>query len=501
MRKVASPSARPERSEWPTWPASLRSATRRRVLALGAGGTALAALAGGRLARAEDLAAILGPLPATPEKGVLVWDPSEEGYVAEEFLLRGWADVTETVTMADAIDMSARDNVLDLGRRNFPLTLLDPQVRYVTRLIVYRPLEPTRFSGRTIIEPIHPLGGGESPVWASLNAFFMARGDALVAVQHPVTFAGLKAADPARYRALDAAHPSLLWGMLADAGRLAKEQILMPTLNVRRVYMTGYSFTGVATATFANYHHERTRLKSLAPVFDGYLSMANACFVRPIDAPVIRLNTQSDFAEFGGLANRAPDSDARIGRFRLYELAGAAHFVTPWPTRHAARAPRAGPALPPAPGQPHFDAAACAAGFPEGSTANDFPTRIAQAGAFASLCAWAETDAIPPRAPRILVDKAGRTKLDAHGNALGGLRFPQVSAPVATYAVGEGSAPLCGLFGYKRVWSAAELRALYPSAEAYVAAVRAQTSALVRQRFITPEGGAELLAEAQTIAF
>ncbi len=39
--------------------------------------------------------------------------------------------------------------------------------------------------------------------------------------------------------------------------------------------------------------------------------MANATYVRDLDAAVIRFNTQSDFDSFGGLQNRKPDSDAK----------------------------------------------------------------------------------------------------------------------------------------------------------------------------------------------
>ena len=37
--------------------------------------------------------------------------------------------------------------------------------------------------------------------------------------------------------------------------------------------------------------------------------MADAQYVRPLDVPVMRLNTQSDFNGFGGLKNRRPDDD------------------------------------------------------------------------------------------------------------------------------------------------------------------------------------------------
>lgn len=47
---------------------------------------------------------------------------------------------------------------------------------------------------------------------------------------------------------------------------------------VRHLLMTGISFTGVATSTFANYHHRDARLADGRNIFDGYLSMENATY-------------------------------------------------------------------------------------------------------------------------------------------------------------------------------------------------------------------------------
>src|SRR5262249_16633320 len=112
--------------------------TRRFLMALGAGAMA-AALWPRPLPPQEDYRGpeLYGPLPDTPGKGVLVWDVSAHGYVAEEYFLSSLADVTTSVNMADAVDMSTRDNVADLARRKWPLTQVAEMIPYVTRLIVY----------------------------------------------------------------------------------------------------------------------------------------------------------------------------------------------------------------------------------------------------------------------------------------------------------------------------------------------------------------------------
>ena len=55
------------------------------------------------------------------------------------------------------------------------------------------------------------------------------------------------------------------------------------------------------------------------------------------------------------------------------------------------------------------------------------------------LLRWVDEGIVPPRAPRILLDRDesndGSTMvLDAHGNPLGGIRSPYVDVPTAKYA-------------------------------------------------------------------
>ena len=458
---------------------------RRAVLSMGGSSLLLAAArawpgAGSSSARLE------GPL-AEPGKGLLLWGVDANGYLAEEFLMRGAADVYESVSMADAVDTNTRDNIADQAQRTFPLKLAAAARPYCTRLVVYRPAQASRFSGTVLMEPTHPIAGGTNIVWRDINAFFMDRGDAYVAVQHPATLPGLAQADTARYGSLSAVHPSQLWGMLADAGRLVKgaKPVLLGGSRPRRLYMTGYSFTGVATATFADYHHDGTRLPGGAPVFDGYMPMANAMFVKPLDVPVMRLNTQSDFDSFGGLNNRAPDS----ARFRHYEVAGAAHVWTERPQAGEAVPPK-GPPIAPPPGQPHLDPASCFTQFPAGYKPNDFPLNLVMTQAFVNLYDWVERGMAPPPSAHIEIDAQGQTRVDANGNALGGVRLPEVSVPSATYGVAQGT--LCFLFGYRLPFDASKLKQLYGNKDTYVAKVAEAAKQLVAQRLIQQKGAEEL---------
>ena len=73
---------------------------------------------------ATPIPQVRGPLADTATQGVLVWDVAGAGYVAEEYLVSGKADVYEPVAMADASNMLVRDNVRDMGQRDFTLKTL-----------------------------------------------------------------------------------------------------------------------------------------------------------------------------------------------------------------------------------------------------------------------------------------------------------------------------------------------------------------------------------------
>jgi Alpha/beta hydrolase domain len=432
---------------------------------------------------------LVGPLADTPAKGLMVWNVAAVGYVAEEYFLSGRTNIYRPVSMADAPDVASRDNLKDLGARDFSRQILKSDQPFTTRLIVYRPSEVRNFSGNVIVESLHPTGGGSSLAWNILHSFFVANGDAYVGVQHPLTIAGLKAGDAARYGALTADDATQLWGMLAQTGVAIKMGGVGSPLQgygVRHVMLTGYSYTGVATATFANYHHHESKLADGRHVFDAYLPMADAQYVRPLDVPVMRLNTQSDYNGFGGLNNRRSDDD----RYRHYEVAGAAHVALPPPADGAI--PPAPTKLAPAPGQPHFSAAECQAGFPKGSRPNDFPLHIVQAAMFANMYHWLNTGRAPPPSALIETNPDGSTLLDQWGNAKGGVRLPQVSVPIATYGVGSGAA--CLLFGYTDPFPAVRSQMLYGDHRGYLAQVRRSVDGLLADGLILPGGAEKLLA-------
>ncbi|HUC04225.1 MAG TPA: alpha/beta hydrolase domain-containing protein, partial [Acidimicrobiales bacterium] len=117
---------------------------------------------------------------------------------------------------------------------------------------------------------------------------------------------------------------------------------------------------------------------------------------------------------------------------------------------------------------------------------------------------WVTTGVAPRQSPRLQVDEATHTfKVDANGNALGGIRTPQVQAPVATLSgIGQpGATPapdagsqtessavsgpaLCGIFGTTKPFTLVKLARLYPTHATFVRKWDAATAAEVKQGYL-----------------
>jgi hypothetical protein len=102
---------------------------------------------------------------------------------------------------------------------------------------------------------------------------------------------------------------------------------------------------------------------------------------------------------------------------------------------------------------------------------------------------WITQGRAAPSFPRIEVEAARppRLRRDDHGNAVGGIRLPELEVPVAAYrgmATGIGLPPL---FGAARPFTDDELRAMYPSRRLFEARWRQVVDDLVTAEAIRPE--------------
>src|SRR5438093_1295426 len=315
---------------------------------------------------------------------------------------------------------------------------------YVNRLMVLRPISARRFSGSVLVELDNMTNRWDlEKMWYSDHDQLMRDGDAYVGVtSSPMTVASLKAFDPTRYASLSWANP------VPPVQRCAS-----PDLNS--------SSAAIPQADPRN-------------------------VIQPGHQPVIDVQTQTDFYNLGGFEEERADSDAPGDGYRLYQVPGSSHsseYTT---------------------GLVPFPADLARAGFTysyynctDAGYSNDFPLWYIFNGAIVNLDAWVRHGIAPPHAGRIQVTGAGTpnwaTVLDAHGNAVGGLRTPWVDVPTQTYFPTSTPGSSCSLFGHRLPFAKATLLALHPNHGAYPTPFIAETQQVVRDRWITPEDGEAII--------
>jgi hypothetical protein len=451
-------------------------------------------------------------------------DLATVGYSETEYFVRGFANIYDWWGSPQDAGVAIRQ----------------PRVPYTTRILVRRPRDAARASGRVVVELLNPTGLYDfAPLWGFSWQHFTRNGDVWVGVTvKPVAAATLKTYDPVRYADLSFAYTQssectptptraglpgandnrnnppdaengLAWDITAQVGALlrssSKENPLLD-ISPKHLIAAGYSQTGGYLVTFANALHRVLRLGNGEPVFDGYLNAAgsnatpiNQCaaplpdddprrVVMPRDVPFITAMTESDF-------NRRPqarraDSDEPRDFYRLFEITGSGH---------------AGPF---AAGVPS-DADLKIAGFnPPGSGLcveddGDFPVGLAFNAIWQQYAEYLGQGLPFASVPRIETDAQHQAVRDELGNALGGWRLPQIEVPLAAFK-GSGTPredtdrarTACGLTGVMQPFSAAQLKELYGSRTAYLERFRAAIDAAVAERRLTEADATSLKATA-----
>jgi hypothetical protein len=453
------------------------------------------------------------------------YDLAAQGYVEEEFLVAGTA------------------NIYDWPREGAPIARAHGA--YATRILVRRPRELRRFSGTVIVEGLNPSTPVDLPImWGHSHRQFIADGHAWVGVTvKPYTIRSLRRFDPQRYDALSLAHPpgapvcaetainrwsqpttpqeetGLAWDILTQVGALLKSRTAVNPLPrpAQRLYMTGQSQTAGYARTWASVFARYTQDASGGSLYDGFLYSGSPPWQVPLHqcdpgfadedprsrtaaagVPVIEVFAEGDIGT--NITSRRPDSDRAPDLYRRYEVAGAAH-VDPWEARSFAdaadtrRATGQDPAPPPA----------CQ---PTGVLDTDFPARHAINVAWRYLDRWVRHGQPAPRAQPLLLrapvispfDPERAFTVDSVGNALGGVRSPLVDVPVARYVGAKTGAFSCIFEGYRYPLDAQRLRQLYGSGGQYLRRVQASARGLQRQGWLTADDARELIDQAREFA-
>ncbi len=447
---------------------------------------------------------ISGPLPVTADshpflaanQNLTALDLSKVGYVEEEFLVSGNANVYDW----------AGDGSVNVKTANAP---------YTTRILVRRPADAARFNGTVVVElPNTARRFDWTMLWGYVHNYVTDSGAAWVGITMPAAIQGLKKFNPTRYAAVSFANPApneacaaggnapadiedgLKWDAISQVGAALKSGGVAG-LRAQRVYLTTQ---GADLVTYINAIHPR------AKVYDGYILKSpggpgriSRCtpappkgdprqMIKNVGVPVIGVLAQGEVVDAQPYLR--PDSDDPADRFRIYEIAGAAHIDS---------APYI--ALPSVADQ---NAAGTAQGTPQwpfnARCEPEIPLQqlplqsYVLNGAFANLDLWVRKGTAPPHAERITL-KDGKVALDEQGNGLGGVRSPYVDVPTATYFTTTPGPGTCRELGYDVKFDWARLDSMYGSYKKYAAKVAESIDRMAKERYITETDAKRMRAE------
>jgi hypothetical protein len=418
------------------------------------------------------------------------------GYVEEEWFLSG------TATSYMKATEWRTDGLWDVTP--------DAREDFAVRMLVRRPADASTFNGVVVVEWLNVSGRSEGAADYMQMADELIRdgyawigvGAQAVGVHAPGT--GLKAWDATRYAPLHHPGDRFSYDIFSQATRVVREPVRpdgpMGGLRPEKVIATGRSQSAFRLVTYVNAIQPRDRL------FDGYFIHSRggqaagltaeamggdptnpvpdgARIRNDLGVPVFDLFTEGDMITLGAHRTRQPASAI----YRRWEIAGAAHAEVP---RWVVEVP---PDLSRGPG--------CA------TPVNAAPHDAFVKAGLRALTDWVTAGVVPRQSPEILVGDATAPdpiRRDEHGNALGGVRIPEVEAPTATLnglansvaAGASGGLNFCFLYGNTLPFDAATLRTLYPTHQAYVDRFVVAVDRLERDGYLLPPEASEARAAA-----
>lgn len=442
---------------------------------------------------------IRGPVrhDSTPFVGASSLDLESVGYVVEEYFLSGSA------TAFDAAGPLGEDGRWNATRHD--------AAEYTTRIVVRRPTDPDRFNGTVALEWLNVSGGLDAdPGWTYLHNEFLRSGVAWVGVsaQHDGVEGGgdalggalaLKNANTERYGELHHPGDDYSYDIFSQAAAAIRSSYddLLGGLRPQTLLAIGQSQSAFRLTTYIN------AVAPLLELFDGYFVHSRAGFGAELrvgldapiptrsrtdlEAPVMVLSTETDLpgTRLGYARARQDDS----AWFVAWEAAGTAHVdsygLGIGDADHGGYSSDKDlfTTMIEPPASVYFGVIECDCPI------NSGPHTYVARAAFAALERWARDGEVPPSQPRLVLTDDGEDLVrDADGNAIGGIRMPQVDVPVATLSgLGQDSDSFCGLFGTTVPFGEDELTRRYERAEfvdAWDASIR---SALDRGVLLAPD--------------
>src|SRR5215471_8770670 len=465
-------------------------------------------------------------VPTTPSfPGAPTIHLAHYGYVEREFTMSGKTNIYQQSGFWGSNGV-------------WPVSVAQSNVPYTTRLLVRYPTDPAKFNGTVVVEWLNDTtGGDQDPVWSEIYHEVLSQGYAYVGVSAQIgSMAEDKTWDPQRYGSLGDSNDGQSYDIFSQAAQVARADTaqLLGGLHPTTVIGAGDSQSAFRVATYYN------AIQPLSHAFDGLLAIGRGVLAAPIGAgpvafspfpalirtdtatPFLQIETEGDIEELGFAFARQPDN----AHLRTWELAGAAHIDLHEGLYEAGTILRENPQL---------TAPQCVFGVvSNGATQPDsMGVFELEDSALIALRNWITQGVAPPSGNQIATTPFFNiVERDQYGNALGGIRLPDINVPAETYSAinfsqpsQEGLSPtqlfttlqnifstlmtgvitdptlrdegLCLLEGFYTPFSTATLQSLYPTHSAYVSAFTAAAAGVKAAGFLTPADYRAAVAAAQ----
>lgn len=472
-------------------------------------------------------------LPTTRLMPVVIESPSGEPLSAEERstpFLAHLGDLSEFGYVEEEYEMSGTGNIYDYvdnDAQSPEVTISEPDIPYVTRMLIRRPADPGAFNGTVYVEILNSTAHwDDDPIWRMSYPSFVNVGSAYVGItSDPLTVsflrdhwgapefcAGTQCYELAprnrdRYQNLTMDHFGQVWDILSQGAALLKDddnpENPMMGFGVERIIQTGYSQSVGFQKTYANSMHNRDVEEYEAATYDGYFFGAGGFSAKKINPPLpgegddflgyddvrrlvdvpvpaIRFQTETEITNFfNAQTGRQVETGESDGpKIRTYEMAGGVHVDLQLETTGLLIRER----------DFGFSSEPADCALPV------IPISVSyiQSALLRATETWVRDGVEAP--PSSLIELGTDENMNAvvifdeNGNATGGLRSPQIEVPLGQYIAN----PLallnaCFLNGGFIPFDDVRFRQLYPTDQDYLQAVGRAISRAVADRIVLVE--------------
>lgn len=387
-------------------------------------------------------------------------DLKKYGYLEEEFFVSGKAYVYD---------------VDDSGGLQYD----EEALPYKTRILVRRPANEKKFSGRVYVDIMNATQGYDiEDLWHRNYLWCMKNGHGYVGItSKPVNVQSLKNFDYERYHSLcfsskeivpmptvscsatlPGTEEGLIWDIISQIGYyLRGGNICFPESKVEYLYLTGQSQSGAYLNTYISYFDQFMNNEK-GRIYDGYMNIVGALVQRslrqeptigplrlkvrnmnPVSAPYICVSSEADlylfnmFLEENLFEIQIENTNSEGEKCRYYEIAGAPHTDIVCPILTAvSEIEKMGGKI------PNLDQKLL-------DNINDIPTEFYLCGLLDKLHEWVEKG-IAPQVVDMMERNGNDIRRDKYGNACGGFRTPFLDVPIASYVASNSEDPegICG---------------------------------------------------------